>query len=251
LDVQRKLAEREEWVEPSYPAPDICVEVKEEDFQSLDVTWSDIVGMRNFQPWLAQVQDEGFRSKADFAAMAAREKHLRDNPDGADAAGEKYKAALHDYFVKYRENVAGIGSRLDRALTLYHHGLRASRLHRFLSMFLALEVLFNAGDRELTHTLSTRCARILAGEDKAKRLEIADRIVELYNTRSRVVHGQATLGDKSQKDELEAIAKVAQTLRAILHYPKVCELLATPDAKSAGSVVKYFRRLELDMETLE
>ena len=61
----------------------------------------------------------------------------------------------------------------------------------FLSLTAALEALVNSSKNEITHQISERIA-ILCGESKTERIDIYQRVKQLYNTRSTIVHGQAS-----------------------------------------------------------
>jgi len=60
----------------------------------------------------------------------------------------------------------------------------------FLSLTAALEALVNSSKNEITHQISERVA-ILCADSKTERIDIYQRVKQLYNTRSTIVHGQA------------------------------------------------------------
>lgn len=75
---------------------------------------------------------------------------------------------------------------------------------RILDVAVALEVLYGLEGGELTHKLSTRAAHLLGGDSAEKRVDVFDRVQNLYRARSSIVHGRKRLDRGERKRAQEA-----------------------------------------------
>ena len=66
----------------------------------------------------------------------------------------------------------------------------------FLSLMIAMEVLFNPGKSELRYRISRNCA-VLLGKDEKESQEIFSTIRNIYDVRSKIIH----TGDSSNFDK--------------------------------------------------
>ena len=100
-------------------------------------------------------------------------------------------------------------SRLELGLARLASSIRRNRGRfpledRILDVAVALEVLYGLEGGELTHKLSTRAAYLLGGDSPEKRVEVYDRVQELYRARSSIVHGRKRLNRKERGEAQKA-----------------------------------------------
>ncbi|MGH6689823.1 MAG: hypothetical protein ACREF4_03970 [Gammaproteobacteria bacterium] len=75
------------------------------------------------------------------------------------------------------------------ATDLYERSRRSREADiAFLLLMMALEVLFNDGSSDISRKIAQRCA-LLNGRDSARRKQLFDMLLRLYDRRSRLVHG--------------------------------------------------------------
>lgn len=97
---------------------------------------------------------------------------------------------------------------IDLALQSYSISQEIPHNHlRFLSLMMALEILFNISPQELSYRIG-RSTAILLGRSKNESMEIASTIKSLYSKRSRLVHnGKASDLSHDDIDTLETIVR--------------------------------------------
>jgi len=76
--------------------------------------------------------------------------------------------------------------------------VRVNELDGLLDLVIALEALFSGGGQEISYSLALRCSYFLE-PDFQKRKEVFNRLRDIYDIRSCIVHGQAGLPKKWQK----------------------------------------------------
>jgi hypothetical protein len=81
------------------------------------------------------------------------------------------------------------GQRLTRSFQFFKDACRLEIPHRFASFMIVLESLFGTTSREITFQLSSRVAWFLNPEDPIERREVFKNIKDLYDIRSKIVHG--------------------------------------------------------------
>jgi hypothetical protein len=75
---------------------------------------------------------------------------------------------------------------------------------RFLQLAIALEALCSTGTTELSHRLASTCS-ILIGSNADERKELYRKTKQLYEIRSRIIHGsgkRATMNDVQEMEQL-------------------------------------------------
>ena len=111
----------------------------------------------------------------------------------------------------------------------------------FLSLMIALEVLFNRGNDELSYSIA-RNAAVLLGDDKDNSEEVFKDIRGLYNKRGRIVHSGKTTAKKPllEGDLLKLRKYVRHSIKEICAFDKSKEdFLAILNSNAYGS--KPFR----------
>jgi len=92
---------------------------------------------------------------------------------------------------KYYRPAYWLADRMAIALNSFWTGLRSSHLDQiFLSMTVVLEALLSTSNEGITHQIAERGA-ILLSKDANERYDIYKQVKNLYNIRSRLVHGTA------------------------------------------------------------
>lgn len=101
------------------------------------------------------------------------------------------------------------GQRFIRAFQFFTNSCRLENPHRFVALATSLETLFCTTPREITFQLASRTAWFLNPNNFDKRKKLFTDIKNLYDVRSKIVHGSKFIISKIENDveELESIAK--------------------------------------------
>lgn len=101
-----------------------------------------------------------------------------------------WQNAYYKEIDKLTRKLKGIAEqRFARALQFFTDACRMSPPHKFVALTIPLEALFSTTSREITFQLSSRMAWFLEPDDFTKRQKLFNNIQDLYNIRSKIVHG--------------------------------------------------------------
>jgi hypothetical protein len=155
---------------------------------------------------------------------------------------EYYKESFQKVFLEKQAEVFSNRTRIGRALNLFFEGIQLPLQHSFLSMCLVLETLFTVDEGETTHKLTTRLAKIIGRqgiEGKEERKEIYKRAKQVYDERSKIVHGDKLIDNENAELLKDAFFFARQGLQRILLAPKLLALYSDPgttDKKVKGKI---------------
>jgi len=105
------------------------------------------------------------------------------------------------------------GSRFHRAFQIFTAACRLQNPHRFVALMTCLEALFCTTSRELTFQLASRAAWFLKPTDLSKRRQMFEFVKDLYEIRSKIVHGQKYSMSKVES----SVSKLADLVREVFH----------------------------------
>ena len=132
----------------------------------------------------------------------------------------------------------------------------------FVALCMALEAIASTSHNEITHILAERCA-ILVHSKGAARVLMYEEVKDLYNLRSKIVHGRsaprkgpvnwetlaitAKMSVVPMGSVLRMLAVTIQVVNAILSRPKLLEILHVRRSEEKASVAlnEYFQSLLL------
>jgi hypothetical protein len=92
------------------------------------------------------------------------------------------------------------GNRFIRAYQAFVNGCRLQNPQRFVSLVTSLETLFCVDAKEITSQLSLRIAWFLNPDNYEEREQSFKKIINLYNIRSKIVHGSQYDIDEVDKE---------------------------------------------------
>jgi len=121
----------------------------------------------------------------------------------------------HDSVQKIFENRSK--SYLRNAISYFHHALGGNRYEeKLIDLMIALESLFSKEVQELRLRLSLRAAFLLSIGEEDKRSEIFTTVSDLYNKRSRIVHGTERV-DLSYEEISRLESYVQESIKRLIH----------------------------------
>ena len=134
--------------------------------------------------------------------------------------------------------------RFIRAFQFFTDACRLSNPHRFVALTTPLETLFCTTPREITFQLSSRIAWFLEPDDFIKRTELFSVVQDLYDTRSKIVHGSKYDVSKVEKtvEDLEDLDR--RVFLKILSSDPIYKMIFDKNQKSWE---QYLGRLNLGM----
>jgi hypothetical protein len=247
-----------------------------EDIQRLHDIWSSIVSLRRLKEWSINILDEGIfeflkkRAKQEIERANKRFDELANQLEGVKFSEEEpdfrkywesegreyvYNELLEAEFLKEQEDTFASRTRIGRALTLFDEGVRLPKLHSFLSMCLVLETLFTVGEGETVHKFCIRMVKTLGSKEGLdKRKEIYKRAMDVYNQRSKIVHGEKLIETVPDAVLDDAFVLARQNLQHILRDPDLLSLYSHPGTKdkkpgkAADDALKKLRTHFLNLE---
>ena len=121
------------------------------------------------------------------------------------------------------------GQRFIRAFQFFTNACRLENPHRFVAVMSSLETLFCTTSREITFQLASRIAWFLKPDDFNKRKKLFANVKDLYNIRSKIVHGDKYSIDKIEHaiNDLEDL--VRNVFRKILSNEKIYNMFFNKD----------------------
>lgn len=148
----------------------------------------------------------------DFAGFEHSIGALFDTGLTTSSAGHPSYFSLNSYELREREleelktiyrlvamEAAPYPDPLALALSRFHDCFsRANEADELLDLVIALETLFSGRGQEISYSLALRCSYFLE-PDFQKRKDVFNRLRDIYNIRSCIVHGQAGLPKKWRK----------------------------------------------------
>lgn len=157
--------------------------------------------------------------------------------------------------------------RLSVALGYLWSGLTTTHSElAFVSFCMALEAIASTSNNEITHILAERCA-LLTESDLEHRLRAYSEVKDLYELRSKIVHGRsapkkgpitseslaitAKLSVVPHSELLRILAYVVAVINGVLRRPELMALLHVKRSEENASKAlhEYFQRLLLRGET--
>lgn len=135
--------------------------------------------------------------------------------------------------------------RFDRAFQFFTEAFRLTEPHRFVALAICLESLFCTSRAEITFQLASRIARFLYPADYKKRMGTFTKVKELYDFRSRIVHGTNYSLSKIDKNENELISLSRKAFCKILEYDNNYKIFRHKDQDKCK---KYLEGLSLGQD---
>ena len=197
-----------------------------DDLSVLTSLWSSVCLLRKLDQWSHIAFSEKFFARIDQQASMATEKKSKDfekkllelgfSFDSDSFKDSFFTGSFPNEFKKNKDNFMFNRTRIGRALSIFSDGIELPDLHSFLSMCLVLETLFTEGYGEVTHKLATRFSKIISNGNREIKVDLFKRVKELYNTRSKVVHGSQLVDMIDKKTWKEAFTLVCMALHFVL-----------------------------------
>ena len=135
-----------------------------------------------------------------------------------DAA--RFENLVRDW-INFNQNRSLLGLVIRRLASSVSRGGRFGLQDRILDISIALEILYQIGNMELSYKLATRAGYFLEVDVK-RRNEVFHRVKEFYKMRSSIVHGGNQDAEKLKEAFDEGFALASDTLLKILckRWPK-------------------------------
>jgi hypothetical protein len=111
---------------------------------------------------------------------------------------------------KYKEPS---GQRFVRSFQFFKDACRLENPHYFVASMTSLESLFCTTSREITFQVSSRVAWFLHQDDPVERKKLFDDIKDLYDIRSKIVHGD----EYSMSKVEDGLGKLEGVLREVFY----------------------------------
>ena len=126
----------------------------------------------------------------------------------------RFENLVRDW-INFNQNRSLLGLVIRRLASSVSRGGRFGLQDGILDISIALEILYQLGDRELSYKLATRAGYFLEA-DIERRKEVFQKVREFYKIRSSIVHGSKQDRKKLKKAFDEGFALARDTLVKIL-----------------------------------
>lgn len=157
---------------------------------------------------------------------------------------EGYNAAFWKEIEKldgklYRESS---GRRFLRSFQFFSSGYRLENPHRFVALVTSLEALFCTKPEKITFQLASKISRFLKPDDLNGRKKLFTKIEDLYDIRSKIIHGRKYRPTRIKRGEEYLIDLVRRVFWKILSDEKICALFFS---KNQNDCDEYLEGLSL------
>lgn len=256
------------WDEETFDRPTgepVQDRLTENDLPLIRQVWASLVSVRKLEKWISLPFQEKFFAELDKKTNKRVEAELRrrlpELPSAQFASvlaslkemdfwDSMYAEAFRAVFAEKEEEHFNSRTRIGRAIGIFEGGHHLPKLHAFLSMCLVLETIYTVGEGEVTHKLTTRLAKTLAGSPEEIE-ELYKKAQRVYRARSNVVHGSTSIMAVEEEDRLAAFHLARRALQGILTSNDLLNLYASPgthDTRRREKDLKlYFRRIDLGL----
>ncbi|MFZ2146010.1 MAG: hypothetical protein WAV28_02225 [Sedimentisphaerales bacterium] len=139
----------------------------------------------------------------------------------------------------YRESS---GRRFLRSFQFFSRGYRLENPHRFVALVTSLEALFCTKPKKIKFQLASRISRLLKPDDLNERNKLFTKVKDLYDIRSKIVHGDKYKTTRIERGEEDLIDLVRRVFWKILSDEKICTLFFS---KNQNDCDEYLEGLSL------
>ena len=132
------------------------------------------------------------------------------------------------------------GRRYFRAFQVFCDSCHLRQPHGYVALATCLEALLSVGSSEVMFQLTSRIAWLLARDDAAKRVELMKEVKDLYDLRSRIVHGGRYKVDELLDKDKRLRAITRRVLVAVLSNDDLFKVFFSSATEESD---KYLTRL--------
>ena len=232
-----------------------------EHLDLLRQVWPALNGLMKFHEWAETVCRRDLYVEMDTRARARQRKYLEHNPEGEDA-DTVYRQELGRQYARERKNMRGSeSSRLLRMIEALDDSCGLPTEQSFLKRISGLETLLLLRDERtgVTEKLAARTVHVLSGPELPleQREALEREIKEVYEVRSKIVHGSATIDEITAHETggsavRNGFRRTREVLQRMLCDDKLYRIFSTNERMDkkgryidAKPVADYFAHLRL------